>query len=220
MPMVNGKEVFYDFKKQQEVQIDINKEKNIPADVKTEIDLQKFRKQFEKIDGEDASNLSIFFDDANVDGMRSLNDRRTKYDVFRTMGDSELLNRGLEIIADDGSLQNEDGNVLKIISPNEEIKTIGEELFIKKLDINSELWNIIYNTAKFGDGFYEIVPNSFKDPKEIAQLKYLEPDRTERIEIDGKLAMFRYTVDLDERAKNNFKYGNFDFLNKEKDKKI
>jgi len=219
MPMINGKEVFYDIKKQHEIQKDIDQSKMMPADSKTELDISKLRKDLMR-DEDDPATLSMFFDDASVQGMRSLNDRRGSYSVYRGMGSNEYINRSLEIIADDSTQQNDDGNVVRVFSPNEDIRKIGEELFVKKLDLNSELWNIIYNTAKFGDGFYEIIPNSFKDPKEIVQIRYLEQERTERIEIDSKLLMFRYTVDIEEKQRNNFKTGVFDYISKEKDKMI
>ena len=70
---------------------------------------------------------------------------------------NEFVHRGVEVIADDSTQANSDGNVIKIFSNDEKLKENLENLFIDRLDMNNELWTIFYETIKMGDNGYLLV---------------------------------------------------------------
>ena len=127
-------------------------------------------------------------------------DRKVRYAYYREMDKMEFVHRALEIVSDDGSQKNNDGNSMKIYSEDEEVKKILEDLFFERLDINNELWSVIYETCKMGDNFYEVIVDDYKKPKKIVYLRYLEPTKVERVEENGRLSHFvykRYSSELE-----------------------
>ena len=200
MPLIDGIEVFSDEKSAKSLQTAINSVPELSQDLKTDIDPKK-------IDLDDMNydtDMSIFFDN-NEFGETNRDTRRDLYDTFREMDGMEFIHRGIEIISDDGTQANDNGDVVKILSDDENIKTALEDLFIDKLDINNELWSIVYETVKMGDNFYEIIPDDYKKPKEIRRIRYLEPDKMERIEKEGKLSHFVYRIEKKDKATNKLK---------------
>lgn len=187
--IVNGKYVEYSDTASASIQSQINKNDFLKGDLKSDIKNPKdVIKDYEP--GLDFNNFSFF----NVENS-SFNERKNRYDYYKEMDTMEFIHRALEIVADDATQANNDGDVFKIYSDDEGLKDILENLFIERLDMNNELWNILYDTAKMGDGFYEIVPDDYENPKKIIYLKFLPPDRLERIEKDGKLSHYEYSPD-------------------------
>ena len=127
-------------------------------------------------------------------------DRKVRYAYYREMDKMEFVHRALEIVSDDGSQKNNEGNALKIYSDDEDVKEMLEDLFFERLDINNELWSVIYETCKMGDNFYEVIVDDYKNPKKIVYLRYLEPTKVERVEENGRLSHFvykRYSSELE-----------------------
>jgi hypothetical protein len=184
MPLIDGVEVFTDEKSARNIQKEINSIPDLGQELKTDIDPRKI-----DIDADsNGSDFNIFFDDTEFGQGSELNNRKSGYDTFKEMDKMEFIHRGIEIISDDSSQPNPEGDVMKFFSDDEEIKNLFNELFLKKIDMNNELWTIFYETVKMGDNFYEIIPDSYKKPKEIKRVRYLEPEKVERIEKDGKLS--------------------------------
>jgi hypothetical protein len=131
--------------------------------------------------------------------------RKEGYEVYKEMAKMDVINKALEIIADDTTGNNQDGNTIDIISDDEAVKTRLEDLFYNRLDMNNEIWNIAYDTYMMGDNFYEIQVDSLEKPKKIMALKYLEPEKTDRIEIDGKVfwQLTFYNIKQDAIEKHN-----------------
>ena len=116
------------------------------------------------------------------------NDRLQRYKDYESMIQVPELELGLSTYADDGTQMNDEGRVVKIITPDDNIKQILETTFFDNLDMNADLWKIFFGTCQYGDNFYEIIPDFKK--KEIVSIKYLHPSRVERIEVDGNLISF------------------------------
>jgi len=192
MPLIDGVEVFVDEKAARSIQTDINAISDLGQELKTDIDPKKIDLTDDSYS--DGSDFNIFFDDTEFGQGSDLTNRKTGYDTYKEMDGMEFIHRGIEIISDDSSQPNDSGDVMKFFSDDEAIKDVLDEVFIKKLDMNNELWTIFYETVKMGDNFYEIVPDDYKKPKEIRRVRYLEPDKVERIEKDGKLSHFTYKV--------------------------
>jgi len=192
--IVNGQYIDYDEKAIADIQTTINKSNNLTSDLKSEI--EKPRDVIDAKESWDFANQAFF--DAEYSA-----ERFETYAYFREMDRMEFIHRGLEIVADDSTQTNTDGDVMKIYSDNEKIKETLTELFVERLDMNNELWNIVYDTAKLGDNFYEVVPDDYKNPQKIIYLRYLKPDNIERIEEEGgRLSHFEFKVSgVDEREK-------------------
>lgn len=190
MPLVKGKEITYTEKDAVAIQRQIDANVDLGADLKAEgVPLGSSGTSMYGGSEELQFGFKLFEKDDI-----SLLERKTRYEYFREMDTMEFIHRALEIVADDGTQINKDGNVLEIFSEDEELKKIAEELLLKKLSLNDELWSIVYESCKMGDNFYEIVVNDYKKPKNIVRLRYLEPGRVQRIEKDGKLLYFEYTA--------------------------
>lgn len=205
--LVNGKEVVLDIKKSQNIQNEINDNKNLPDFIKSEAS----KKQLADAgygDNQDIKDISNALSEVSsinnsfLGGSSELDNRKNWYATFQEMSSSNFIHRALQVVCDDACQKNTEGNTIAIISDNEENKTILSELFHKRLNLNKELWSIFYETVKLGDNFYEIIPDSYDKPTMVAKIRYLEPDKVNRIEVNNKLAFYTYTTDLvDEKTK-------------------
>ena len=201
--IVNGQYVDYNEKASAKIQSKINTLEKINVDVKGDVSPQNLINNTT----DNFSDLMFGSDGYTSDQLNRkgapwfVTDRKTRYGFFAEMDAMEFIHRALEIVADDSCQLNMDGNVLKINSNDDEKKKLLEDLFIERLDMNSELWNIVFDTARFGDNFYEIVPDSYENPKKIIYLKYLEPYRVTRIEKNNRLSHFEYKTFEDRYAK-------------------
>ena len=192
--IVNGKYIEYSDTASASIQTQINKNDFLKGDLKSEVKNPRDAiKDYEP--GMDFNNFSFF----NVE-TTSFSERKNRYDYYKEMDTMEFIHRALEIVADDSTQANSEGAAIKIYSDDEGIKDIISDLLLERLDMNNELWNVIYDTAKMGDGFWEIVPDDYENPKKIVYLKYIQPDRIERIEKDGKLSHYEYSPDTRERS--------------------
>ena len=66
---------------------------------------------------------------------------------------SPIISTALNIWADDSTSLDEDGKILKVLTSNQRIKLILEDLFYDRLNVNFNLWHWIRNTSKYGDFF-------------------------------------------------------------------
>jgi len=194
--LINGKDVEINFKKASEIQSRVNLVQDLPDNVKTEVS----KKDKKELDAIINSNLGDFeaYGVANntlLTGKKQKENRKEYYDTFQEMSEYNFIHRGLQQIADDCSQRNIEGHVLKSYSDDDDIKEILNNLFFDRLNIDKELWSIIYETCKLGDNFYEVIPDSYEKPTMIARIRYLETDRVNRIEKNGKLAFYTYTAD-------------------------
>jgi hypothetical protein len=184
--IINGQYVEYDEKKAAIIQTDLNKLSNVQTSVKSDIEKPK-----DVLEGGASVDFgfSIFDQDENNSTLLE------RYGYYREMGQMEFINRGLEIIADNATLENTEGDVAKIFSNNESIKDRIYDLFYKRLDMNMELWSIVYETSKIGNNYYEVIPDSYDKPTKIIYLRYLKPEKVERIEQNGKLLFYSYKTE-------------------------
>lgn len=194
--IVNGKEVEINFKQASQIQDRVNNVEQLPDNAKSEIG-KKELKEINSFISDNSSNFDGFGMTNNtlLTGKNARENRKDYYTTFQEMSECNFIHRGLQIIADDCSQKNMEGHTLKVYSDDEEIQQILQELFFERLNIDKELWSIIYETCKFGDNFYEIIPDSYKNPSMIARIRYLEPEKVNRIEKNGKLAFYTYTAD-------------------------
>jgi hypothetical protein len=198
MPIINGVEIEIPEKAPEKIQRKIDTIESLKTDLKSEIDVKTARDM-------ELSFGQFSFLDKQEDPITT--DRKTRYQFFKEMDLMEFIHRALEIVSDDGSQKNDESNAIKIFSDDENIKTKLTELFFDRLDMNNELWSVIYETCKMGDNFYEVVVDDYRKPSKIVFLRYLEPEKVERIEINGRLSHFVYRTEISQNIKNDPKIG-------------
>ena len=201
--LINGKEVVLDLKKSQNIQSEINDNKNLPDFIKSEVSKKQLIDAGYNDDQDIRFNALSEVSSINnsfLGGSSDLDNRKNWYATFQEMSSSNFIHRALQVVCDDACQKNTEGNTVGIVSDNEENKTILSELFHKRLNLNKELWSIFYETIKLGDNFYEIIPDSYEKPTMVAKIRYLEPHKVNRIEINNKLAFYTYTTEINDEV--------------------
>lgn len=79
--------------------------------------------------------------------------RTSLYTDYEAMDTDAIIASALDIIADEATLKNEQGEVLHIKSPNEKTQRVLYNLFYEVLNIEFNLWSWIRTMCKYGD-FY------------------------------------------------------------------
>lgn len=198
--IINGKDVSVNFHAAQKTQERIDKASDIPETAKTEVSKKEQRDLLQSFSGEYSgySSYGDMFGSQNntlnaTDGVAG--NRAAYYQIFDDMDSTPFVHRGLQVIADDACQKNTEGDTVKVYSGDDEIKGILEDLFHSRLNLNKELWSIFFETIKYGDNFYEIIPDNYEHPTQIARIRYLDPVKVNRIESNGKLAFYTYRAD-------------------------
>jgi intein/homing endonuclease len=132
--------------------------------------------------------------------------RLQRYREYEQMCYVPELNGGLELYADDASLYNEDDEVVETESENQEISDNLYDMWFKSLDMNSILWHIVFNTCKYGDAFYEVIPDNYTNPKKIKYIRFIPPQFVVRREKDGNLLEFVVKITPDSRTPTSATY--------------
>lgn len=84
-------------------------------------------------------------------------DRFARYSDYAEMESYPILNKALDIIADEVTQKDEDGQIIKVKSPDKDIQQIIQELFDDVLHLNGkELPKIVRQTCKYGDSMFLI----------------------------------------------------------------
>ena len=78
------------------------------------------------------------------------------YSEYDSMDTDAIVASALDIIADESTLKNDQGEVLAIKSPDEDIQKILYNLFYDVLNIEFNLWPWVRNLAKYGDFFLKL----------------------------------------------------------------
>jgi hypothetical protein len=201
--IVDGKEVNVNYRAAQAVQQRIDVQQDIPETAKVELpkkEIKELSQEFNSYGGFESQAFGELYGSQNntLNTNPNLQENRySYYQLFEEMDSCPFLHRGLQVIADDACQKNTDGDTVKVYSDDEDIKEILEELFHERLNLNKELWSIIFETIKKGDNFYEIIPDDYEHPTMVARIRYLEPHKVNRIEKNGKLAFYTYKTTLD-----------------------
>lgn len=174
----------------------------------TNKDIQKkaaaIQQYFNKISITKISDLSINNPEVENDAYAGFGGYKTSFEGFTSIDQSRIqryreyeqmtyvpeLNAGLELYADDATLYNEDDQVIDTESDNSDVAESIEDLWFRSLDMNSNLWHVVYNTCKYGDAFYEIIPDSYEKPQRVKFIRFIPPQFVTREERDGNLVAF------------------------------
>ena len=100
--------------------------------------------------------------------------RTSLYTDYEAMDTDAIIASALDIIADEATLKNEQGEVLHIKSPNEKLQRVLYNLFYEVLNVEFNLWSWVRTMCKYGDfylhldiaekfGVYNVMPFSVYD---------------------------------------------------------
>ena len=78
------------------------------------------------------------------------------YTDYEIMDEDSIISAALDIYADESTLKNELGDVLKIQSDNEEIEKVLNNLFYDILNIEFNAWPWVRNMCKYGDFYLKL----------------------------------------------------------------
>ena len=147
--------------------------------------------------GANAQRISDIFEDQ----VEKVEERLKRYDLLERAIRHPEINGGLNIYADEAASEDEDGNVIKVFSEDEKIKTLLETMF-ERIGAHENAWQIIKNMGGMGDDFYEVVIN--QSGKNILKLNPLNKRKIKRVEKMGRLQGFLpYNAQTDQ---NTFYY--------------
>tara|TARA_R110000765_G_scaffold107642_4_gene198465 strand:- start:6658 stop:8370 length:1713 start_codon:yes stop_codon:yes gene_type:complete len=107
--------------------------------------------------------------------------RRTRYRKYEMMDDYPEIGAACDIYSDDSTLKNEDGTPF-VIETDDKIVKDAVEKFIKKIDLETHIWDIARNVVKFGDCFVENIVNLNQSSAGIQRIKVLNPNFIYRVE--------------------------------------
>lgn len=201
--IVDGKEVNVNYRAAHVIQQKMDVQPDIPETVKVELpkkEIKELDQAYNSFGGYESQAFGDLYGSQNNTLNTNANlqeNRYNYYQLFEEMDSCPFLHRGLQVIADDACQKNTDGDTVKVYSDDEDIKDILEELFHERLNLNKELWSIIFETTKKGDNFYEVIPDDYEKPTMVARIRYLEPHKVNRIEKNGKLAFYTYKTTID-----------------------
>jgi intein/homing endonuclease len=123
--------------------------------------------------------------------------------IHNCMDSDAVISSALDIYADESTLRDEFGNVLKIKSQNEKVKELLENLFYDILNIDFNLWPWTRNMVKYGDFFLsiEIAPNL--GIVNVQPLPIYETQRIENSDPDNP-NYIKFKVDSDPNGKGDY----------------
>ena len=133
--------------------------------------------------GANAQQIADIFEDQT----EKIEERLKRYDLLERAIRHPEINGGLNIYADEAAAEDEDGNVIKVFSEDEKIKTLLETM-LERIGAHENAWQIIKNMGGYGDDFYEVVIN--QSGKNILKLNPLNKRKIRRIEKRGRLQGF------------------------------
>ena len=108
-------------------------------------------------------------------------ERRKRYQDYERMDQEPEVGAALDIYADDSTQENTKAELFELNTDNSVVKREVER-FIKQCRIDKYIWDIVRNTAKYGDCFVENVVDLNNIEKGIMRLKILNPSFLFRVE--------------------------------------
>ena len=99
---------------------------------------------------------------------------------YESMEYTPEISTALDIYAEESTTPNQDGYVLQVYSESKRIKSILVDLFINKMDINTNLPMWIRNMCKYGDNFVYLKLSDERGVIGCLQLPNIEIERVER----------------------------------------
>ena len=114
--------------------------------------------------------------------------QQVRIDLFRdydSMDMDPILSSALDIYADECTAKNEQGNILKIHHPDDNVKQILENLFYDIMNIEFTLWPWTRNLVKYGDLFLQLEMAEGLGIINVIPMSVYETSRVEGFDIEN-----------------------------------
>jgi hypothetical protein len=106
--------------------------------------------------------------------------RMASYYDYESMEYTPEISAALDIYAEESTTPDQDGHIIKIYSDSKRIKQVLVDLFVNRLDINTNLPMWTRNTCKFGDNFIFLKLDPEKGVVGCQQLPNIQIERLEK----------------------------------------
>ena len=138
--------------------------------------------------------------------------RLARYSDYNEMESMAEIHSALDIYADETTAKGENGEILKIDSPNVEIRKALNFLFFDVLNIEFNAWNWIRNLCKYGDQFLLIDHHPDYGVLNVLPMPVNEVEREEGYDEENPMA-YRYRwVNQGNRVIDNWQVVHFRLL--------
>ena len=135
--------------------------------------------------------------------------RMASYYDYESMEYTPEISAALDIYSEESTTPDQDGLILKVYSESKRIKSVLIDLFVNKLDINTNLPMWIRNTCKFGDNFVYL---KLDPEKGIVGCQQLPNIQIERLEKGMRFQPDKYSQEMENDAlKFTWKEKNMEF---------
>jgi hypothetical protein len=114
--------------------------------------------------------------------------QQVRIDLFRdydSMDMDPILSSALDIYADECTAKNEQGNILKIHHPDDNVKQILENLFYDIMNIEFTLWPWTRNLVKYGDLFLQLEMAEGLGIVNVIPMSVYETSRVEGFDLEN-----------------------------------
>jgi hypothetical protein len=102
------------------------------------------------------------------------------YYDYESMEYTPEISAALDVYAEESTTPDKDGDILKVYSESKRIKSVLTDLFVTRLDINTNLPMWTRNTCKFGDNFVYLKLDPEKGVVGCQQLPNIQIERLEK----------------------------------------
>lgn len=150
-----------------------------------------------------SQKIANYLDQKTIDRQ---NDRFKRYDQITTALDSPEIAAAVNIHADEICTEDQDGNIVHVISEDQKIVDTIKDLFLRLgfTGNSNNLWNFSKNMCAYGDEYSEIIFS--RDNKSIIGINQIPRTLIERVEENGILKGFRPIEYEGESTQNSFIY--------------
>jgi len=131
-------------------------------------------------------------------------ERRRRYADYERMDQEAEVGAALDIYADDSTQENTKKELFEVNTDNSVVKREIER-FVKQCRLDKHIWDIVRNTAKYGDCFIENVVDLNNIEKGIMRLKILNPNFLYRVE-DKYGYLKEFIQEIPEKNSNSSDY--------------
>jgi hypothetical protein len=131
-----------------------------------------------------------------------IGERRLRYSRLKEAQNHPEIVGALNIHADEATTEDEDGEILHVIHPAEEVVELLENMY-QRLGMKDKSWQIIRDMCGFGDDFHEIVVS--QNLKRVLKLIPIPREYIKRIEEFGNLKGFEIS-DIEIKDANTLQY--------------
>jgi hypothetical protein len=139
--------------------------------------------------------------------------RRNRYAEYDYMEITAEIGSALDILADDATTRNDEGDLLNITSENPEIKETLENLFKDILNIEFNLFSWVRNCCKYGDYFLMLDVDPINGVMGAHPIPPVQVERMEGYDSDNPYAYKFQIIGLAQQDFQNWEVVHFRLLN-------